>query len=179
MTKKGKITTGIVAGVVVLGGIGALTDKDTPNSLEYETSTSAIIEEVTEKAMTTTTGEEIKTTIAETTPITTTTEPETEATTPTTETSTTTEATTVTEATTIQATTTATPTSTTERENHFTDYNNAEQQNTTEYVLNTSSLKIHRPTCRDVKKIAHENYSTTTDFDKAISNGYTTCGHCF
>lgn len=70
MTKNGKITAGIVAGVVVLGGIGALTntDKDTPNSLlESEISTSAIIEETTEKTTITTTEETAITTKEETT----------------------------------------------------------------------------------------------------------------
>ena len=50
---------------------------------------------------------------------------------------------------------------------------------TTTYVLNTSTKKIHRSSCRDVKKIDPENYATTDDFDKALSDGYTTCGHCF
>lgn len=70
-----------------------------------------------------------------------------------------------------------TPQSTTSK-NHFNDYSNPEQQNTTEYVLNTGTLKIHFASCNDVKKIAEENYATTTDFDWAISNGYTSCGHC-
>ena len=47
------------------------------------------------------------------------------------------------------------------------------------YVLNTGTKKIHRNSCRDVAKIASHNYATTTDFDKALSDGYTTCGHCF
>lgn len=68
--------------------------------------------------------------------------------------------------------------SSTAPENHFNDYSNAEQQNTTEYVLNTSTFKIHFASCNDVKRIAAENYATTTDFDWAISNGYTSCGHC-
>lgn len=71
-----------------------------------------------------------------------------------------------------------TPPSPTVSENHFNDYNNPEQQNTTEYVLNTGTHKIHFATCNDVKRIAAENYATTTDFDWAISNGYTSCGHC-
>ncbi len=97
-----------------------------------------------------------------------------------------TEATTVPEAlATTQATTaqttavqTAPPTSTAERENHFTDYDNSEQQNTVEYVLNTKTMRIHYPTCNDVKKIKSENYATTTDFDGALKQGYKACGHC-
>lgn len=106
MTKKGKIITGVVAGVTILGGIGALTDTDKPDSiLELGTTTSAIIEEITEKTDTEATIEEITTTtektttptIAETTPATTTTDPEIEAITPAPETSATTEAMTTTE----------------------------------------------------------------------------------
>lgn len=71
----------------------------------------------------------------------------------------------------------ASPTNTTP-ENHFNDHNNPEQQQTTEYVLNTSTLRIHFASCNDVKKISAENYATTTDFNWAISNGYKSCGHC-
>lgn len=54
-----------------------------------------------------------------------------------------------------------------------------EREQTVEYVLNTSSKKIHKPTCNDVKKIKPENYSTTTDIDSYLSQGYTKCGHCW
>lgn len=70
------------------------------------------------------------------------------------------------------------PPSSTAPENHFNDYSNPEQQNTTEYVLNTETFKIHFASCNDVKRIAEENYATTTNFDWAVSNGYTSCGHC-
>ena len=53
-----------------------------------------------------------------------------------------------------------------------------EHEQTVEYILNTSSKKIHKPTCNDVKKIKPENYSTTTEADYYLSNGYTNCGHC-
>lgn len=46
------------------------------------------------------------------------------------------------------------------------------------YVLNTSTLKVHKPSCRDVDKIAAENYDTTTDLQNVINKGYTACGHC-
>lgn len=54
-----------------------------------------------------------------------------------------------------------------------------EHEQTVEYVLNTSSKKIHKPTCNDVKKIKPENYSTTTDLSAYLENGYTYCGHCW
>ena len=47
-----------------------------------------------------------------------------------------------------------------------------------EYVLNTSSKKIHKPTCRDVGKIADKNYKTTTEPAACLASGYTNCGHC-
>ena len=48
------------------------------------------------------------------------------------------------------------------------------------YVLNTNSMKIHRPTCRHVKKISKKNYSTTNQsVDELKASNYTTCGTCF
>lgn len=49
---------------------------------------------------------------------------------------------------------------------------------TTMYVLNTKRKVVHVPSCRDVDKIADENYSTTSDIGWAKSNGYKSCGHC-
>lgn len=63
--------------------------------------------------------------------------------------------------------------------NNFTLYNNQNQQNTKSYVLNTSTKKIHYSSCRDVPKIKSENYSTTTDLEGTLNQGYTKCGHCF
>ena len=37
--------------------------------------------------------------------------------------------------------------------NNFNTYDNEEQQNTTQYVLNTSTKKIHRSHCRFVKRL--------------------------
>ncbi len=64
---------------------------------------------------------------------------------------------------------------------NFNTYDNAEQQQTTAtYVLNTKTHKIHVPTCRDVPKIAPDNYSTSNQsVDELQAQGYTTCGHCF
>lgn len=53
-----------------------------------------------------------------------------------------------------------------------------EREETVEYVLNTSSKKIHKPTCKDVPKIKPENYSTTETPDEYLAKGYTNCGHC-
>lgn len=65
--------------------------------------------------------------------------------------------------------------------NGFDTYSIPEQQNTDEtYVLNTKSLKIHHPTCNDVKKIKPDNYATSSESrDTLISKGYSLCGHCF
>lgn len=66
---------------------------------------------------------------------------------------------------------------------NFNTYDNAEQQNTTEqWVLNTNPdrMKIHYPSCKDVKKIAPQNYATSSaSLDDLINQGYTRCGHCF
>jgi len=64
---------------------------------------------------------------------------------------------------------------------NFNTYNNPDQQNTTDqWVLNTSTHKIHHPSCKDVKKIAPENYATSNlTIGELCSQGYSTCGHCF
>lgn len=51
--------------------------------------------------------------------------------------------------------------------------------NEASYVLNTSTHKFHKPTCRDVPKIAAENRSNvSTTRDSIVAQGYTPCGHC-
>lgn len=69
----------------------------------------------------------------------------------------------------------------TSSENHFNDYYIPEHHNTTDsYVLNTSTLKIHQPSCRDVEKIAPQNYTTSSlPLTDLYAQGYTTCKHCF
>ena len=64
---------------------------------------------------------------------------------------------------------------------NFNTYDNPEQQNTEAvYVLNTSTKKIHYPSCKSVKKIAPQNYSTSNLSVEELKNqGYTTCGNCF
>lgn len=63
--------------------------------------------------------------------------------------------------------------------NPFNTYNNSEQQNTTQYVLNTSTMKIHNSSCSYVKKIAPENYSTTNNLESALAQGYEKCKKCW
>lgn len=64
------------------------------------------------------------------------------------------------------------------KENHFNDYSNPEQQNTTQCVLNTSTKKYHYPSCPDVKKIKPQNYSTIESEAAARALGYTACKRC-
>lgn len=48
-----------------------------------------------------------------------------------------------------------------------------------DYVLNTNTMKFHRPTCRDVGRIKpenRENYKGTRA--SLIAMGYSPCGHC-
>lgn len=64
---------------------------------------------------------------------------------------------------------------------NFNTYDNTEQQHTeATYVLNTSTMKIHYPSCSSVVKIAPQNYSTSNlSVDELKSQGYSTCGICF
>lgn len=62
--------------------------------------------------------------------------------------------------------------------NNFQTYDNGEQQNTNEYVLNTSTKKVHRPSCSAVKKIAPENYGTISSLEEAYAQGYEGCKKC-
>lgn len=64
--------------------------------------------------------------------------------------------------------------------NNFNAHNNPDQQNTAaSYVLNTSTMKFHRPSCRDVPRIASQNYATSSQSrSDLISRGYSPCGHC-
>lgn len=63
---------------------------------------------------------------------------------------------------------------------NFNTYDNPDQQETSsQWVLNTKSMKIHYPTCREVKKIAPQNYSTSNLPESELkAQGYTTCGVC-
>lgn len=48
------------------------------------------------------------------------------------------------------------------------------------YVLNTSTKKVHKPSCRDIDKIEYDNLGSATseELDSYIQAGYTACGHC-
>ena len=65
------------------------------------------------------------------------------------------------------------------RENSEPLFPEYEHEVTTEYVLNTSSKKIHKPDCSDVKKIKPDNFSTATDLTEYLEKGYTYCKHCW
>lgn len=48
-----------------------------------------------------------------------------------------------------------------------------------DYVLNTSTKKFHRPTCRAVKRMNDENREdVTASYEDIISQGYEPCGIC-
>lgn len=63
---------------------------------------------------------------------------------------------------------------------NFNTYYIPEQQNTQDtYVLNTSTHKFHRPSCKEVKKIAPKNYATSSEGrNTIISQGYSPCKKC-
>lgn len=65
---------------------------------------------------------------------------------------------------------------------NFNTYNNpAQQQTSASYVLNNNPerMKIHVPTCSDVKKIAPENYlESNLSISELETQGYSKCGHC-
>jgi DNA-entry nuclease len=47
------------------------------------------------------------------------------------------------------------------------------------YVLNTNTMKFHKPSCSSVKKIAAYNRSDYTGSrDELIAKGYSPCGNC-
>lgn len=46
------------------------------------------------------------------------------------------------------------------------------------YVLNTNTKKIHYQDCPSVSKMSESNKLFTSDYEKAISDGYTPCGSC-
>lgn len=50
---------------------------------------------------------------------------------------------------------------------------------TTEYILNTSTKKIHYPYCRSVKQMSEKNKKATSESrDNLILQGYSPCGNC-
>lgn len=150
------------------------------------TETSA--DETTTREITTTipeTTEEITTTVAETTTVPETTTTVVTTTTPkvttTVETTTTPKVTTTVATTTPKVTTTVATTTTpkaTTTQKVTTTAKPVQQQSRKTYVLNTNTMRIHYPECKSVKKIKPENYATTNDYNKAVSEGYKPCGNC-
>lgn len=53
--------------------------------------------------------------------------------------------------------------------------------NASQYVLNTSSKKIHKPTCSGAKNMSEKNKKTVngTQLDSYLNDGYEYCGNCF
>lgn len=63
---------------------------------------------------------------------------------------------------------------------NFNTWDNQDQQNTSaKWVLNINSMKIHYPSCSEVRRIAPHNYSTSNLSEaELLAQGYTTCGRC-
>jgi DNA-entry nuclease len=53
--------------------------------------------------------------------------------------------------------------------------------NASQFVLNTSSKKIHKPTCSSAEKMSEKNKKTVsgTEISSYLNNGYEYCGNCF
>lgn len=63
--------------------------------------------------------------------------------------------------------------------NFYAHDNPGQQQSAAKYVLNTSTMKFHYPTCNDVARISPENYQESNQARAQITaNGYSPCGHC-
>lgn len=62
--------------------------------------------------------------------------------------------------------------------NSFTQWFIPEQQNTTDYVLNTSSMIVHKPSCDTVPYINPDNYKTCKSLHSALNQGYQRCELC-
>lgn len=58
-------------------------------------------------------------------------------------------------------------------------YRPEQQQTSAMHVLNTKSMKIHYPSCREVPKIAPGNYlESNEDTSSLLAKNYTYCGVC-
>lgn len=56
----------------------------------------------------------------------------------------------------------------------------AEESSEILYILNTSSKKIHKPTCGNAATISPANRKETSEtLEELLDKGYTTCGNCF
>lgn len=59
--------------------------------------------------------------------------------------------------------------------------NSNDNANSSQYVLNTSSKKIHNPTCSSIEKISENNKKTVSgkDLKSYLDDGYGYCKNCF
>lgn len=70
------------------------------------------------------------------------------------------------------------PTENTEISDNSNTYDNAEERTAVEYVLNTSTMKVHKPSCSSVSKISPENLQYTYDLNSVLASGYESCKKC-
>lgn len=64
---------------------------------------------------------------------------------------------------------------------NFQTWDNPDQQQTSQsWVLNTSTMKVHYPSCSSVARIAPQNYAASNaPLDELLGRGYSRCGRCF
>lgn len=62
--------------------------------------------------------------------------------------------------------------------NNFTYWNIPEQQDTTDFVLNTESMIVHFSWCGTVPHINPDNYKTCKNLQSALNQGYRRCKLC-
>ena len=75
--------------------------------------------------------------------------------------------------------TTTTPTETTTTENTTTTKNTTTNDNKYDYVLNTSTMKFHSPSCSSVGDIQPQNRKDVhTTSNNLKAQGYEPCGRC-
>ena len=55
---------------------------------------------------------------------------------------------------------------------------NSTDENSSYYVLNTNTKKVHLPSCYYVQKISPKNYAVTDDLQTALDDGYSKCKKC-
>jgi DNA-entry nuclease len=56
-----------------------------------------------------------------------------------------------------------------------------EDGNSSQFVLNTSSKKVHKPTCSSATSMSEKNKKTVkdTELQQYLDQGYEYCGSCF
>lgn len=69
------------------------------------------------------------------------------------------------------------PSGTTSSDDYTPSISSEESEST--WVLNTNTMKFHKPSCKDVNNIKAENKQVVTALrSDVISQGYSPCGHC-